>query len=469
MEAFNSYPWGRDIWDDLVNNAGKSVELLTTSSSDRVTFPGFMFAVQVWAFETLTGLNKAGVCVFKENQENAIPRTLKWSFTKKQSLQLLCKLIFHNNEFEYKPMEPTAQEMEIPELALLFQNFEREHWQFDGGIDCSEEIQTEGNDKGADCNEKEVENGSGKVEKKKKSRSRKGAALQRKCTRESNDDEEDDSLLQKLVKKTDMMMEEMARIKNIQRTHGSLLRKILTRLEGRQVLTDEAKEVSQGEKQCIFEKDDVVLHDKTTEREICDKAWNIEIDENGTEKDEIGEMDVDKGDHIQTVPEEVDDAEELLKNDENKSSNEKEAMAEEDGTAIEKENVEVSENEIDSQRPSFNIFGFSSQEEGLVKKTDEEILGDLNNAREPVVDGTEKMDVGNDTGKEDWRKLNDDDTDYDEDELLKVDELVNKTIEKRKEKSTETNIEESTKEMEVVEGKLESKSKKEDVSAINQE
>ncbi|CAH9096271.1 unnamed protein product, partial [Cuscuta europaea] len=281
-------------------------------------------------------------------------------------------------QFEYKPIEATTQEMEIPQLALLFQNFNRERWQFNNGMDCSEEIEMKDNNKDVDCNEKQTEMGSATVDKK-KSRSQKGVALKnvtsgskklkKQCTKGKKDDDEDESLVTSLVKKTDTMMADMARIKNIQREHGSLLRRILTRLEGKRVVTDEVKEVSEGEKQCLFEKDEVVLHDATNEKEKCDEGGNIEIEENGTEKDVIGKMDAEKGNDKQTELE-VDDVGELLQNDENQRSNEKEAMAEEDS---EKENIEVSENAIDSQRPSFNIFGFSSQEQHG-KPTDEEGL-----------------------------------------------------------------------------------------------
>ncbi|CAH9089669.1 unnamed protein product [Cuscuta europaea] len=418
LEVFYSYPWGRDIWDDLVNYAGKSVELLSTSKSDRVTFPGFMFAMQIWAFEMLSGLSKAGICMLKKDQDTVILHTLKWVFTKKPNMDLLCKLIFYNNEFEYKPMEVTTQDMEIPQLAMLFQNFKRERWQFDGGMDCSEEIEMEDDDKDAECNDKQAEKGSAKVDKK-KSMSQKGVVvknvsygskkLKKQCTNEKKDDDEDDSLLTSLVKKTDIMMADMARIKIIQRNHGSLLRRILKRLEGKQVMTDQGKEVSEG--------------------------GNIEIKDNGTEKD------AKKGNDKETE-QEVDDVEELVKNDE------KEAMAKEDGEK-EKENTEVSQNEIDSQRPSFNIFGFSSQEEQNIKNTDDEGLEDLNDARDSTIkervvhDTNEKVHVDNGTGEQNWEKLNDDDTDFDADELLKVDELVIKTIQKSKEKSTETTIEES--------------------------
>ncbi|CAH9051951.1 unnamed protein product [Cuscuta europaea] len=108
------------------------------------------------------------------------------------------------------------------------------------------------------------------------------------------------------------------------------------------------------------------------------------------------------------------------------------------------------------------------------KNTDEEGLADFNDARDSTVketvvnDTNEKVHVGNGTGEQNWEKLNDDDNDFDEDELLKVNELVIKTIQKSKEKSAETTIEESTMEMEEVERKLETNSKNEEVSATNQ-
>ncbi|CAH9093576.1 unnamed protein product [Cuscuta epithymum] len=82
LDAFNAYPWGDDVWDDLVNKVKQSCEALDKGKGDRVTFPGFMVAFQWWAFETFPGLAKAGLCKVMNGTEHIMPRTLKWEFKK---------------------------------------------------------------------------------------------------------------------------------------------------------------------------------------------------------------------------------------------------------------------------------------------------------------------------------------------------------------------------------------------------
>ncbi|CAH9088630.1 unnamed protein product [Cuscuta europaea] len=82
-----------------------------------------MHVLQIWAFETLSILANTGLCSIIEGRENVIPRTLKWAFQKKPFMELFCDLIFDNDEFEWKSIVPTAQEMEniqgVAEARLL--------------------------------------------------------------------------------------------------------------------------------------------------------------------------------------------------------------------------------------------------------------------------------------------------------------------------------------------------------------
>ncbi|CAH9067529.1 unnamed protein product [Cuscuta europaea] len=115
LDAFNSYPWGEDVWDDLVSNMKNNAQALKICTGNRVAFPGCMHAIQIWAFETFPSLASAGLCNKIEGKEDQIPRTLRWSFFKKPSLEKLCELIFNNTEFEWITMVPSLEEIKCIE------------------------------------------------------------------------------------------------------------------------------------------------------------------------------------------------------------------------------------------------------------------------------------------------------------------------------------------------------------------
>ncbi|CAH9083610.1 unnamed protein product [Cuscuta europaea] len=98
IEAFNTYPWGDDVWDDLVTNITRSAEALNVCDGNRVAFPGCMHVLQIWAFETFPSLANTGLCIIIQGRETVIPRTLKWAFHKKPSMEVFCDLIFDNGE-----------------------------------------------------------------------------------------------------------------------------------------------------------------------------------------------------------------------------------------------------------------------------------------------------------------------------------------------------------------------------------
>ncbi|CAH9142346.1 unnamed protein product [Cuscuta epithymum] len=115
VDAFNSYPWGEDVWTDLVTNMKNSAQALKICTGKRVAFPGCMLAIQIWAFETFPSLASAGLCNKIEGKEEQIPRTLRWSFHKKPSIEKFCELIFNNTEFEWTRMDPSQDEIKCIE------------------------------------------------------------------------------------------------------------------------------------------------------------------------------------------------------------------------------------------------------------------------------------------------------------------------------------------------------------------
>ncbi|CAH9062883.1 unnamed protein product [Cuscuta europaea] len=115
LDAFNAYPWGDDVWNELVDKIKQSCEALDKGKGDKVTFPGYMVALQWWAFETFPGLAKAGLCKLIKGRENILPRTLKWEFKKKPTLEVLSQIIFKNDKFEWTQIVPTEEEIAMIE------------------------------------------------------------------------------------------------------------------------------------------------------------------------------------------------------------------------------------------------------------------------------------------------------------------------------------------------------------------
>ncbi|CAH9065643.1 unnamed protein product, partial [Cuscuta epithymum] len=112
LDAFNSYPWGDDVWDDLVANMKNNAEALKFCTRKRVAFTACMQAIQIWAFETFPILANERLCYVIKDKENVIPRTLKWAFHKKPSIQKFCELIFSNDKFEWTKIVPSADEIQ---------------------------------------------------------------------------------------------------------------------------------------------------------------------------------------------------------------------------------------------------------------------------------------------------------------------------------------------------------------------
>ncbi|CAH9134733.1 unnamed protein product [Cuscuta epithymum] len=98
LEQFNEYPWGDDVWSELVANMRANPKSLKKCKGDRVTLPGCLIAIQVWAFETFTGLAKEGICSLIQGRETRIPRAVRWSFVKKPSMETLSNIIFKNEQ-----------------------------------------------------------------------------------------------------------------------------------------------------------------------------------------------------------------------------------------------------------------------------------------------------------------------------------------------------------------------------------
>ncbi|VFQ70077.1 unnamed protein product [Cuscuta campestris] len=63
IDEFDNFPWGDDVWSDLVDHVHRCGLSIEKGGTSRPTFGGYMFALQIWAFETFPSLAKAGMCM----------------------------------------------------------------------------------------------------------------------------------------------------------------------------------------------------------------------------------------------------------------------------------------------------------------------------------------------------------------------------------------------------------------------
>ncbi|CAH9144535.1 unnamed protein product, partial [Cuscuta epithymum] len=120
LDLVNEYPWGDEIWEDLLEKVPKWSHNITNSKNDRYGFPGFSFALQIWAFESFPALRRTNVCSIEEDRKGMWPRFLKWSIPKKTCCATLADNIFDNKQFEFKKMCPTEEELQNPMIKAFY-------------------------------------------------------------------------------------------------------------------------------------------------------------------------------------------------------------------------------------------------------------------------------------------------------------------------------------------------------------
>ncbi|VFQ79500.1 unnamed protein product [Cuscuta campestris] len=122
LSRLNAYPWGDEIWDLLVEDMAKCSLSLRTSKKDRFTFPRFLMALQIWAFETFPGLVKREVCEMIESRRHQWPRALLWAAPTLTNHIVLEEVIFSHDNFEWIGMKATALEIGKENVKCLFLN-----------------------------------------------------------------------------------------------------------------------------------------------------------------------------------------------------------------------------------------------------------------------------------------------------------------------------------------------------------
>ncbi|VFQ69363.1 unnamed protein product [Cuscuta campestris] len=88
----------------------------------RFTFPGFLFPLQVWAFETFLSLKENEICVTGEDRSGLWSRALRWETGVRPMHDLLEGSIFGTEEesVQWNEMVATTSEKEIENIAMLF-------------------------------------------------------------------------------------------------------------------------------------------------------------------------------------------------------------------------------------------------------------------------------------------------------------------------------------------------------------
>ncbi|CAH9085630.1 unnamed protein product [Cuscuta epithymum] len=335
LEAFNTYPWGEDVWADLVSNMRTNAKSLKKCKGERVTVPGCLIAIQVWAFETFTGLAKADICKVIEGREMSIPRAVKWEFLKKPHLEVFCNIIFKNKEFEWERMQATS--LEIEKFPNLRPNT--------GGI-VGERIE------------------SVKLfEKKEKKGKQKNTRIGRKRKNKEDVQEEDDDdkgtvgfgyerkvnvvlrQVRKLSKENAKLMAEMKQFKKSQKRLERFLKQILERLDNQ----EKGKQITEESTDESTEK----------EREESNEKSESEDDKNAESTEKEREESNEKSESEDDKNAESTEKEQEESNEKSESEDDKNATASEDNA----------EGEVESSLPNFNIFGPETQEK--LKKADE--------------------------------------------------------------------------------------------------
>ncbi|VFQ81952.1 unnamed protein product [Cuscuta campestris] len=120
LNMYLFYPWGDDVWRELVDHVYRCAVCIEKGGSTRPTFGGFMFALQVWAFETFPALAEDGMCVVDPDRVNAIPRCLKWKVCSKLKSAKVSDALLKYGKLEWAVVEPADGEMLLGSVRELF-------------------------------------------------------------------------------------------------------------------------------------------------------------------------------------------------------------------------------------------------------------------------------------------------------------------------------------------------------------
>ncbi|VFQ70738.1 unnamed protein product, partial [Cuscuta campestris] len=119
LDRFNKFQWGEHLWNDMVESLRKCSSILNTGEHCRFTFPGFLFPLQIWAFETFPALKENEICVVGVKRSKVWPRALRWETGVRPMHDLLEGSIFGTEEEsgQWDEMVATTSEKAMEKIA----------------------------------------------------------------------------------------------------------------------------------------------------------------------------------------------------------------------------------------------------------------------------------------------------------------------------------------------------------------
>ncbi|VFR01846.1 unnamed protein product [Cuscuta campestris] len=122
LRRFNGFQWGEHLWNDMVESLRKCSSILNTGEHCHFTFPGFLFPLQIWAFETFPSLRENGICIVGQKRSSLWLRALRWETGKRPMHDLLEGSIFgiEKESVQWTKMAATTEEKGKPKIAMLF-------------------------------------------------------------------------------------------------------------------------------------------------------------------------------------------------------------------------------------------------------------------------------------------------------------------------------------------------------------
>ena len=78
LDEFNKHPWGNMAWNFFHGQVRKYVMKMASKaeSKQKINFPGFVYPLQVWAYECLPVLTALKLC--QQVSETAVPLMRRW-------------------------------------------------------------------------------------------------------------------------------------------------------------------------------------------------------------------------------------------------------------------------------------------------------------------------------------------------------------------------------------------------------
>lgn len=123
LEEFNRHPWGNVVWDFFVSNVKTYVHKTKIKvgkeegKKAKVSLPGFMLPLQVWAYECLPVLTKLKQC--EKVSETAIPLMRRWKSLTHVYESTLQTIRFQSSELVFNALGIEVQHQALQKPILV--------------------------------------------------------------------------------------------------------------------------------------------------------------------------------------------------------------------------------------------------------------------------------------------------------------------------------------------------------------